>query len=99
MSETNKKQMYVVTAPCWKCGEDIKVAMIVVSDVKKGSGSISVSGVEEFSVDETTIAEKHGVVIRQHYSHTMEQSYDASTCRCNAFVGEHYLLKNILYPL
>ena len=94
-----KRQMYIVTAPCWKCSEDMKVAMIVEGYIQKGSGSISVSGVEEFSFDELRIAEKHGVIIQQHHSHTMGQSYDASTCgQCNAFVGQHYLLTEYFVP-
>ena len=91
--------MYIVTAPCWKCSEYMKVAMIVEGDIQKGGGSISVSGVEEFFVDEITIAEKHGVIIRQHQSHTLGQSYDASTCgQCHAFVGQHYLLTEYFVP-
>ena len=82
-----KKQMYIVTAPCWKCDGIMNVAMI--SDSGKGN---DFCGPEGFTEEEQRIAENNNVVIRKHNSHTRGEFYRANTCpHCNTFIGQHYL--------
>ena len=96
--------LYVVTAPCWKCQAEMKLALW---EVAKGgltdhlgpyifgpSGRVIGMFVEEGdgpSEAELTLARKHGADIRRQGSQTMGRSYMANTCtRCGAFVGANY---------
>ena len=97
--------LYVVTAPCWKCQEEMKLALWKV--VRGGglfdqlgpyifgpSGRIIGMFVEEGdgpSERELTLARKHGAAIKRQGSQTMGTSYMANTCtQCGAFVGANY---------
>ncbi len=96
--------LYVVTAPCWKCHEGMKLALWeVVSGgltehlgpyIFGPSGRIIGMFIEEGdgpSEGELTLARKHGAVIKRQGSQTMGTSYMANTCiQCGAFVGANY---------
>src|SRR5690606_10633452 len=88
MNEGVQEQMYIITAPCWKCDNTINIA-IIKGDVKKRNGFC---GPELFSEEEKKLAENYNVIIREHHSYTREETYYANTClHCNTFIGQHYL--------
>lgn len=96
--------LHVVSAPCWKCGRDMKLALwesaggeahdYLGGSVFGPSGrsrGIMVEGGDGPDEDELDIARAHGAIIRRHNSRTMGGSYQANTCpRCQAFVGANY---------
>lgn len=82
------EQMYIITAPCWKCRKTLNVA-VVKSDIKKSN---DFRGPELFSEIEKKIAKNHDVIIKEHYSQTRQETYCANTCpNCDTFIGKHYL--------
>lgn len=88
--DTNiQKTMYIITAPCWKCEQPNKVALIT-GDANINNGQVY--GPESFTKKESIIAQREGVVIKNHHSGTRKENYSANTCPyCNAFFGQHYL--------
>ena len=82
--------MTIVDGPCWKCSAVMKVA-----GIEKAGHT---GGPAEFSDEEIEIARGKGVNIREQYSKTMNEKYLANTCRCGAFVGEHYLFTDYIAP-
>lgn len=88
--------MYIIQAPCWKCEKEMNVAVI------RGNGQTrkgSTSGPESFDDKEIRMAEKNGVLIKNHYSETMMETYKANTCpSCGTFVGQFYLFSNYYNP-
>ncbi len=86
----HKTILTIVDGPCWKCAFTMKVA-----GIEKAGHTI---GPAEFSTDEIEIARSKGVNIREQYSKTINENYLASTCRCGAFVGEHYLFSDYIAP-
>jgi len=80
----------IVDGPCWKCSSTMKVA-----GIEKAGHAL---GPAEFSQDEIEIARSKGVNIKKQYSKTINEEYLANTCRCGAFVGEHYLFSDYIAP-
>ena len=82
----NKAKMVIIPASCWKCGHEMKVAMIVANN-ERGIKSASY-----FNEKEISIANSMGANIAKRYSKTVEDSYMANVCEhCNAFIGEFYM--------
>ena len=82
----NKAKMVIVPASCWRCGHEMKVAMIVANNER---GIMSASS---FNENEISIANSLGANIAKRYSKTVEDSYMANVCEhCNAFIGEFYM--------
>lgn len=78
-------RLHVVVGECNRCKHEILIAF--------ASHDGSVRGPEEFSSEEITAAENHGVVLRVVTSKTLNAHYVANVCpRCKAFVGKHFLL-------
>ncbi len=76
--------MHVVAIPCWRCGFEMKAAMV------KADGRMA--GPEVFSSGQTKIAEEAGVYISRRHSRTSNRRYLANTCpSCGAFTGAPYL--------
>jgi hypothetical protein len=87
MKESTEKQMYIVTADCYKCGGNFNLAMIKGDEKRNGF-----CGPEAFTQQEIKLAQNHGVNIQKQNSQTMQESYFANTCpHCNAFTGQHFL--------
>lgn len=96
--------LHVVTAPCWKCGSHMKLALWEseageLSDYFGGnvfgpSGltfGVLVEDGEGPDEEALSIARSHGVVIRRQHSQAMDGYYQANTCGgCGAFVGANY---------
>ena len=82
----NKAKMVIVPASCWRCGHEMKVAMIVANNER---GIMSASS---FNEKEISIAKSLGANIVKRYSKTVDDSYMANVCKhCNAFVGDFYM--------
>ena len=91
-----EEAMYIIKAPCWKCGEEMNVA-VIRGDADKRDGSTV--GPESFSEEEIEMAENNGTLIKIHYSGTREEKYKANTCpNCGAFVGSFYLFTDYFSP-
>lgn len=92
MANSISKQMFIVSASCYKCKKPMRVAMIV------GNSAIAdgqVYGPEYFTQTEIEIAETNETFIKEHFSGTRQEAYNANTCKnCNSFVGQHYLFAN-----
>lgn len=84
MNESVKEGMYIVNTTCYKCEKTMNVAII-----KRGN---DIFGPEAFSGEEKRVAGNNGVIIRDQYSGTRQEHYDANTCpHCNTFIGQYYL--------
>lgn len=95
MNKPIKQQMYIITAPCWKC-QDIMNVAVIVGDVRIRKGFY---GPEAFSQEEKKIAENNGVVIKEQHSYTRVETYSANTCpNCNTFIGKFYLFTEYFEP-
>ncbi len=95
MTNLVQDQMYIITSSCYKCDEEMNVAIIR----RKHELGERMSGPEEFSLQEKELATNNGVLIKEHYSATRQEIYDANTCpHCNAFIGQHYLFTDYLSP-
>lgn len=82
----NKIKLVTVATTCWKCGKNMKLAMIVAKN------RFSRLSPEEFDNREVATAISLGVNIKLRYSRTMHETYLANTCKhCNAFVGSFYM--------
>jgi hypothetical protein len=91
-----EETMYIITAPCWKCKQEMKVAVIRGDFDKRGA---TTTGPEKFTEREFALAREHGVLIKDQYSATTDENYFANTCgNCNAFVGAFHLFTNYLNP-
>jgi len=89
MNYSIKEGMYIISTSCYRCEKPMNVAVIQ----RKGGHC----GPEAFSEEEKRIAENHNVTIRDQYSGTRREYYDANTCpNCNTFVGQHYLFTDYL---
>lgn len=81
----NHVDMEVMTVPCWRCGNNMKIAMI------RSHTNYPSLFPTHFSAEEIEIAKQHGVCIQKRYSQTMNQIYYANTCpKCNAFIGDFF---------
>jgi len=89
----SKTLMTIVEAACYKCKELMKVAVIEAGM----SRDATYVGPEPFTSEEIEFAREKGVIIEQHFSKTVQESYLANTClSCKAFVGQHYLFTDYL---
>lgn len=87
MDKKVQKQMFIVKSPCYKCKEMFNVAL-----VNEEVGTVQIYGPEEFTKEEMRLAEEHGVLIKEQFSATRQESYYANTCpNCGVFVGQHFL--------
>jgi hypothetical protein len=78
-------RLHVVVVKCNRCKHDMNVAY--------ASCDRLVRGPDEFTPEEITAAEKHGVVLQLVTSKTLGAQYVANVCpRCKAFVGNHFML-------
>ena len=85
----NNAKLIVVTAPCWKCSNNMKIAMIVSND---GNHIYP----KDFTNDEIKRAQKLGVNIKNRYSPMVKGKYWAHACdKCSAFV-ENFHMDNYL---
>ena len=88
----NTARMRIVDTYCWKCGNKMKMALI-------DGYAYSYLGPTEFNENELRLAAKHGVIIKERYSQTVEDSYLANVCNsCNAFIGDFYLHEYVESP-
>ncbi len=79
-------KIVTVTTECWKCNQEMKVAMLVADN---GREILSPS---EFNEEEISVAKSLGVNVAKRYSKTVKDSYVANVCgHCNAFVGDFYM--------
>lgn len=91
MINTTYDQMFIITSSCYKCKEAINVAIIK----SEGNNRNHICGPEVFTEEEKRIAKDNSVLIKEHYSFTMKESYHANTCpHCEAFIGQHFLFTN-----
>ena len=82
----NKAKMVIIPATCWRCGGEMKVAMILANNER---GIITASS---FNEEEINQANSLGANIAKRYSKTVENSYMANVCEhCNAFIGDFYM--------
>ena len=78
--------MVIIPATCWRCGGEMKVAMILANNER---GIITASS---FNEEEISQANALGANIAKRYSKTVENSYMANVCEhCNAFIGDFYM--------
>lgn len=86
-------KMVIIHTICWRCGEDMRVAMIFP---KNGHSPL---GATTFNEEDVKIAKKMGANIKMRYSKTAEESYLADVCgHCNAFIGAFYLHEYLYFP-
>lgn len=79
-------QMVTVVSNCWKCGQEMKIAMLAT---KNGNRIFSPT---DFSEDDVKKATTLGANIKRCYSKTLNEAYFANVCEhCNAFVGNFYM--------
>lgn len=82
----NNAKLIVVTAPCWKCSNNMKIAMMVSND------NNYILSPKDFANKEIEMAQKLGVNIKKRYSQTVQENYWVNVCdKCNAFVGDFYI--------
>ncbi len=85
--------MLIITAPCWKCDKEMKVALLGTE-----SGDL-LGGPETFSEPEKLLALENGVFLKVINSQTAEETYLANICpHCNAFVGKWFYFAHYLTP-
>ncbi len=88
-----KHEMYLITAPCWNCGEDVLLAL-----VGSRSGNFYY-GPEKFTNAETAVARKHGVYLKIIDSKTANEIYLANACRkCDKFFGKWHHFAHYFAP-
>lgn len=86
--EEREKCLHVVDAPCWKCEKIMKVAMLSCKVDQ------FLYGPEYFSEKDMQIARDNGVIIKNIFSKTIEDSYNANVCEhCGSFIGSFYLFQ------
>lgn len=79
----------IINTNCYKCSSPLKIGIVVVED-QLGK---QFYGPEKFTPEQIGIANSNEVKIQEHHSLTRNEKYNANTCsRCNAFVGQHFLL-------
>lgn len=89
----NSAKLIVVSTPCWKCSNDMKIAMIV------SNNSNHIHSPADFTNEEIKMAQRLGVNIQNRYSQTVKGNYWANVCdKCNAFVGDFYMHEYFYLP-
>lgn len=82
----SRAKMVIVNSTCWRCGRDMKIAMIDTDFY----GQIIFT--DSFTEKEIKLANENGAYVKMNYSNQMKESYFANTCKyCNAFVGQHHI--------
>lgn len=81
-----KTMMTIAEGSCWKCDMPMKLAFY-----EKAGSTL---GLGVFNKTELEFARSKGVIIKEHYSRTTETKYLANTCKCGAFIGDHYLFSD-----
>lgn len=81
----NNAKLIVVTAPCWKCSNNMKIAMVISKD---GNHIYP----KNFTNKEIEMAQKLGINIKNRYSSMVKGEYWAHACdKCNAFVEDFHM--------
>ncbi|MCB9033225.1 MAG: hypothetical protein H6553_05265 [Chitinophagales bacterium] len=97
--EMKELELYIAIAPCWKCNESMKLAFIKgveLDIIRKQSTAIAPAFFKE---NELKLAQSKGVIIKDNYSNSINNSYYANTCpNCNDFIGNHYLFTEYVSP-
>lgn len=98
-SYQQKKIMTIIDGPCWKCDSIMKVAAISSSNggyVRKCSNNLRPG---DFTEEEIAFALSKGVILKEQFSRTVNDSYVANTCgKCGAFAGDFYLFTQYIAP-
>lgn len=80
----HKPKMIIINHPCWKCGKDMRIAMINDNNYCYSP--------DEFTEEDVRLANENGAYITMKYSNESKASYYANTCRhCEAFIGQFYM--------
>lgn len=88
-------KMTIVNANCWKCKEEMKIAMIV----QNTNHFWRIYEPTDFTKEEIELANSHGANIQIKYSIQAKESYYANVCkRCNAFIGKLRVRDYYNYP-
>ncbi len=86
-----KSQMKIIDGECWRCKNTMKIASTFKSYMN--------SSPKYFSNQEIEFARSKGVLLKVHYSSTMECKYLANTCRnCGSFVGDFHIISEYITP-
>ncbi|MCL2039299.1 MAG: hypothetical protein FWG85_02590 [Bacteroidetes bacterium] len=94
----DRKILTIIDGDCWRCNRPMKIASISSSNGQMVRGSSNISPAD-FTQDEIRISESKGVILKEHYSNTMQCYYIANTCQsCGTFIGEHYLFTEYIAP-
>lgn len=90
-----KNELVIIDAPCWKCHQNMKIA-VLRAGMSRGGTTV---GPKSFTPEEISFAQKMGVIIQPHYSRTVSETYLASTCSsCGTFAGEFKLFVEYYHP-
>lgn len=91
--KNDNQQMLIITAPCWSCENEIKIALVGNEEGRLDYGP------EDFSEHEKKLAEDHGVFLKLVNSKTADEIYLANTCKnCNQFVGKWFFFAHYFTP-
>jgi len=83
-SRKQKKVLHIVEDKCWKCKAPMNIAILNINGYLKGP--------KTFTKQEIDLSTKHGVILRQNYSHTLSEKYLSNTCgQCKAFIGGFHM--------
>jgi len=83
--------LYIITAPCWNCDKEMRVAL-----VGNKSGDLDY-GPERFSNSEKKLAEENGVLLKIVRSKIAKETYLANVCaECGQFVGKWFFFAKYL---
>lgn len=95
-------QLIISKISCWKCGEQMKVCAIKVSDHDHESSMqrTDANGFiypYTFNNNEISLSINNGVILQHRYSSTSRTSYIACCCpNCNSIFGNHYYFTKFL---
>lgn len=79
-----KNCLKIIDVTCWKCGKPMKTPLLFDNG--------SPVGPEDFNDLQIKIAEDNGVILKNHFSKTSNETYLASTCKeCGNFRGKFFL--------
>lgn len=84
----SRKRMIIAKGSCYKCGREMKIAMIEADDIYDPS---------HFTQEQIDIANANGANIELKYSNGAKESYHSNSCMyCNAFIGK-FRVRNYYY--
>lgn len=82
----NEAKLVIYNTKCYECNKDIKIAAIIDKE------GYTLIGPENFTDEELAISLELGVDIRNCYSNTLREHYNANYCEnCDSFIGKNYL--------